>query len=357
MESRRKSPRGFTLIELLVVIAIIAVLIALLLPAVQAAREAARRAQCVNNMKQLGLAIANYESSNGSYPMGAMYYNENGAISDCSNRTYSMFAYLLPFMEATNIANSINFSHYAGGEPGQVATIPNQNRTAMISQINSLICPSDFQQTPYQLGTSANGYGQSSYAGNMGTKDIFRWYYGCSGNPISGPGNGPFMQDYAFKIADILDGTSNTIFMGETDRFKNDPDQVFQSWSRQAWFSSNAGSLPQAGGQTTTRLNALANCVPNINAAFNIPDIPPDTTYYFDWDLNPTTPHYLNGQFGFRSQHPGGANFLFGDGSVKFIKQTIQNLGPTLPNGTASLGTYRKLATRAGGEIVSADSY
>jgi prepilin-type N-terminal cleavage/methylation domain-containing protein/prepilin-type processing-associated H-X9-DG protein len=338
MESRRKSPRGFTLIELLVVIAIIAVLIALLLPAVQAAREAARRGQCINNMKQLGLAIANYESANGSYPMGAMYYLET-SLSDCNNRTFSMFASMLPYMEATNIFNNINYSSTASGLI---------NRTAMITQINSLICPSDFQQTPYSLAQSSNGYGQCSYAGNMGTKDIFRWYYGCPNTPVTGPGNGPFVMDSAYRISDISDGTSSTIFVGETDRFKNDPDQVFQSWSRQAWFGSNNGA---------TRLNALANCVPNINASFAVPDIPPDTTYYFDWDYNATVPHYLGGQFGFRSQHPGGANFLFGDGSVKFIKQTIQNLGPTLPNGTASLGTFRRLGTRSGSEIVSSDAF
>jgi prepilin-type N-terminal cleavage/methylation domain-containing protein/prepilin-type processing-associated H-X9-DG protein len=338
MESRRTSRRGFTLIELLVVIAIIAVLIALLLPAVQAAREAARRAQCVNNLKQLGLAIANYESSNGTYPMGALYYLETSA-SDCNNRTFSMFASLMPYVEKAQIYASINYSSTANGLT---------NRTAMVTQVASFICPSDLQQIPYTLAQSNNGYGQISYAGNMGSKDIFRWYYGCPNTPVTGPGNGPFQPDIALGIKDITDGTSNTISCGETDRFKNDPDQVFQSWSRQAWFGSANGA---------TRLNALANVVPQINATFAVPDIPPDTTYYFDWDYNPTVPHYLGGQFGFRSQHPGGANFLFLDGSVKFLKQTINMWGPVLANGTLSRGVYRSLGTISGGEVISADAF
>jgi prepilin-type N-terminal cleavage/methylation domain-containing protein/prepilin-type processing-associated H-X9-DG protein len=351
MESRRSSRRGFTLIELLVVIAIIAVLIALLLPAVQAAREAARRAQCVNNMKQLGLAIANYESTNGSYPMGAMYYLET-STSDCLNRSFSMFAPILPFVEKLAIYNAINFGDYAGGNPLFAAGsgIPNPNRTAMITQIASFICPSDFPQTPYSLAQSDNGYGQCSYAGNMGTKDIFRWYFGCPNTPVTGPGNGPFVPDSAYGIKDIVDGTSNTIFCGEMDRFKNDPDQVFQSWSRQAWFGSANGG---------DRLNALGNCVPQINAPFTLgtPQNAPDTTYFFDWDYNPTMPYWTLGQYGFRSQHPGGANFSFGDGSVKFLKQTINMYGPVLANGTLSLGVYRSLATRGGGEVVSADAF
>ena len=340
MENRRASRSGFTLIELLVVIAIIAVLIALLLPAVQAAREAARRAQCTNNLKQLGLSIANYESTNGSYPMGALYYAET-STSDCNNRTYSMFASLLPFVEKGTIYNAINYSFNASGLT---------NRTAMVTQVASFICPSDFPQTPFQIGRSNNGYGQSSYAGNMGTKDIFRWYYGCPNNPVTGPGNGPFVPDSAYKIQDVTDGTSNTIFVGETNRFKNDPDQIFQSWSRQAWFGSANGG---------DRLNALANAVPKINAPFTMgsPANSPDTTYYFDWDYNPTQAYYTLGQYGFRSQHPGGANFLFGDGSVHYLKESIQMYGPVMANGTLSLGVYRQLATRNGGEVISSDAY
>jgi prepilin-type N-terminal cleavage/methylation domain-containing protein/prepilin-type processing-associated H-X9-DG protein len=338
MESRRKSLRGFTLIELLVVIAIIAVLIALLLPAVQAAREAARRAQCVNNMKQLGLAIANYESSNGTYPQGSMYFREDGTQSaaDCgAPKQFSMFAAILPFVEKGTIYNALNYSQ---------VTNSLQNYTGLATQVGSYICPSDFKQTPFTFPN--NGYGQISYAGNSGSKDIFRWYFGCPAAPSYNNVNGPFVYDSAYRISDVSDGTSNTIFVGEQNRFKNDPDSVFQSWSRMAWFSSNNGA---------TRLNGLGNVVPTINAPFTVPDVSP-SPLAFDWDFDSSLPHYTMGQYGFRSQHPGGANFLFGDGSVKFLKQTIQNYGPVV-NGQLTRGVYRNLGTKDGGEVVSSDSF
>jgi prepilin-type N-terminal cleavage/methylation domain-containing protein/prepilin-type processing-associated H-X9-DG protein len=356
--------RGFTLIELLVVIAIIAVLIALLLPAVQAAREAARRAQCINNMKQLGLALFNYESANGCFPAGAMTYMEPNGADGCFNRTYSVFSPILPFMEKSAMYNAINFSLAAGGHSGPYGSSVDSgavNRTAMITQVTSFICPSDGQQTPYPLSISTNGYAQTSYAACSGNNDIFRWYNGCT--PGTGPTDGASTieitpdgvlgKDYFYKIADITDGTSNTIFMGEQSRFQNDTSTIFQSWSRMAWFGD--ASLPSG-----SRLTAMGICTPNINAAASAAGAPQtnaDSTYYDKFYLNASVPYQLLGEFGFRSRHPGGANFLFGDGSVKFLKQTIQNAGPPLPNGTLSLGVYRKLATRAGGEVVSSDAF
>ena len=339
--SAARPRRGFTLIELLVVIAIIAVLIALLLPAVQAAREAARRAQCTNNLKQIGLAIANYESSNGCYPMGQMNYRED-ASSDCASRLVPIWLGVFPFMEQGLIYNAFNFSYPAGG--GGLY----QNSTSMSIKVNSLLCPSDIPTNQLQ-SASGNYYPQASYAAVTGINDIFRWYYGCPNTPVSIPPTGVFGADVAYKIADVTDGTSNTLFVGETSRFRNDPDPVFQAWTRTAWFGSAGGS----------RLNGWATCVPSINAPFLIGDAPSDSTYYDQWYLNAAT-NAVNktfGQFGFRSWHPGGANFVFGDGSVHFLKTTIQNEGPVLANGQLSLGVYRKLATRSGNEVVSSDSY
>jgi len=343
MESSRTPRRGFTLIELLVVIAIIAVLIALLLPAVQAAREAARRAQCTNNLKQIGLGLANYESANGSYPIGSMW-------GGCSGYQHTMFTAILPFVEKGTTYNSVNYSFAAGGVSGFGPGTPSPNYTALVAQVSSYICPSDFLQTPYTVSQSPNGYAQSSYAGVSGIGDIFRWYYGCSGNPVWIPGEGAFYRDQATRISQVTDGLSNTSFVGETNRFKNDPDQVFQSWSREVWFGSGLGN----------RLNGLATCTPAPNAAAEVP--PPPSTgspYYNQWFLDPTTSqaNLGFGQFGFRSQHPGGVNFLFGDGSVHYIKQTIQVVGPVNAAGRLSLGVYRQLATIAGGEVVSADQY
>jgi prepilin-type N-terminal cleavage/methylation domain-containing protein len=144
----KRPTRGFTLIELLVVIAIIAVLIALLLPAVQAAREAARRSQCVNNLKQIGLGVANYESSNGSYPIGIQNYGNQDIATGCAGngqpRGHTMFTFILPYMEGTNIANSVNFNFpadssnnvaYFGIDPGSV------QMTAFSAKVASYLFP------------------------------------------------------------------------------------------------------------------------------------------------------------------------------------------------------------------------
>jgi len=326
--------RGFTLIELLVVIAIIAVLIALLLPAVQAAREAARRAQCVNNLKQIGLGLYNYESSTGTYPLGVYSYD-----ATCNNLGHSLFTFILPQVEQSAAYNAINFAFPAGGLT---------NSTALITRVNSYICPSDFRQIPYTMpnppGQSNNAYSQSSYAGSAGTLDIFRWYYGCTaGSGYAGAGveilaNGAFSKLSAFRISDITDGTSNTLFVGETSRFINDPDQVFNEWDRALWFSSAAAGV--------TRPQGLALTIPKINAPLLLTGDIPSSLGGLNpglWDNNPA--NFNMGQFGFRSNHPGGANFLMGDGSVRFLKATINPL------------TYMAVSTRNYGEVISADAY
>ena len=174
----RPKRQGFTLIELLVVIAIIAVLIALLLPAVQAAREAARRSQCSNNMKQIGLAIHNYESTHGCFPMGVYNYGGTNATCPVGSIGYTMFAFILGYMEQTADYNAINFSFPPGGHSYLGFDAGAINRTGMITRMSSYICPDDSDQTPYPVTTSTNGYSQSSYAGSAGTFDIWHWYCG-----------------------------------------------------------------------------------------------------------------------------------------------------------------------------------
>ena len=152
-----KSRRGFTLIELLVVIAIIAVLIALLLPAVQAAREAARRSQCVNNLKQIGLAVANYESTNGVLPpTGCGGYTEPGY------NDFSMKTRLLPYMEQSPIYNSLNQSYFAISK-----VIPAIQTTAIGTTIATFLCPSDANDPNYTVAGSKTGL--NSYGNNIGT--------------------------------------------------------------------------------------------------------------------------------------------------------------------------------------------
>jgi len=373
--SRTTSRRGFTLIELLVVIAIIAVLIALLLPAVQAAREAARRAQCTNNLKQIGLALANYESANGSYPPGAIQDATQPVNCSFMNFQFSLFALSLGYMEGNPIYNAINFSVPAGGTGGiwnsPVGAINAGaiNRTALISRVNSFVCPSEpSDQTPLPFSQTPNGYSQVSYAGSAGTFDIWHWYCGCPPTPPFGgscPGanytqiasDGVFFYNVAFKVSAITDGLSNTLFVGEFSRYRNDPDQQFNTWSRAAWFGSSYNS-------STSRPEGTGSVVPRINAPFqpndvtNFPAVATPTGDVDSWLFTSGSADYRQlGQFGFRSQHPGGANFLFGDGSVHFLKETIDMGSPAYNPPNISIGVYRKMATRSNGEIISSDAY
>jgi prepilin-type N-terminal cleavage/methylation domain-containing protein/prepilin-type processing-associated H-X9-DG protein len=363
--------RGFTLIELLVVMAIIAVLIALLLPAVQSAREAARRSSCVNNLKQITLAILNYESSNGSFPIGSIVSEDAYYSVTCKlpNFGYSLFALLLPNMEQTPIYNSINFFFPPGGSPFLGQDAGAINNTGMISRVNSYVCPTDFVQTPFPMSITTNGYSQTSYAGSAGTFDIWHWICGCppgiGGFSCQGStwiaGDGVFFNNVSIRLQHITDGTSNTMAVGETSKYENDLDTEFNSWSRALWFGSqNPGS---------TRSEGLASTVPALNSPF----------YFGDFSGGASGPKYTNslaptdeangwlwlqngfdcrrlGQFGFHSLHPGGANFSFCDGSVKFLKQSIDMGNPNFAP-PINIGVYRQLSTRKGGEVISSDTY
>jgi len=336
------SRRGFTLIELLVVIAIIGVLIALLLPAVQAAREAARRSQCVNNLKQIGLGLHNYHDIQGSFPMGWSVYSNFDTTCVLPTHNHTLFASILPQMEQSTVWNAVNFSFPAGSNSGGtfMGVIPGPvQATAYQTKINSYICPSDSRSTPTPVnpaGAAYNPYSQSSYAGNAGTWDIFRWWLGC---PTFIDPNGPFGQATVTKIADMRDGSSNTILVGETSRYKNDPDTAFNQWTRGARFGSSLGS-------GVTRFQGLAFSVAKLNAAPLVPDDPGTSNGFTSVYNDLYRPNViLSGQWGFRSQHPGGANMLFGDGSVKFLKETI------------NITTLNAIGTGIGGETVSADSF
>jgi len=342
----RTERRGFTLIELLVVIAIIAVLIALLLPAVQSAREAARRAQCINNLKQMGLALYNYESAQGCYPPGVIIHNKAtdqafGCAGNGAQRMHGFFTLILPYMEATAQANAINFNFPARHAPGVTyfGQLPGLvNLTALRTEVAAYLCPSDTKRTPGS-GTNIadqqqNGYSPGSYAISIGTLDTIRWWFGC---PNYIEADGAFSRDFHYRIADIVDGTSNTLFVGEASRYVND-EPFFNFWSAMAWFGSRAGN-------GTTRPQGFATTVPRPNANLAIPE-PPGTLSPTGWiDAWLQNPVYQNaGQFGFRSQHPGVVNFLFGDGTVRPIKNSINIL------------IYRQASTRNGREVISADA-
>jgi prepilin-type N-terminal cleavage/methylation domain-containing protein/prepilin-type processing-associated H-X9-DG protein len=367
----RGSRSAFTLIELLVVISIIAVLIALLLPAVQAARESGRRAQCLNNLKQIGLAILNYETAFRSFPPGAIYFNSGDKANSCqgvhAERNFGAFAMMLAQMDQANAFNAINFRLAAGGSGGMWGgiNVGAANATGLGVRIASYICPSDMPQVTNFTG--GNPYSQTSYTPSGGTWNIVAYLAGptCADQD---KGNGAFDDYTSYRPSEVRDGMSTTIFVGETSRFPKDPDPEMNQWSQTglyqvstAWDSSGTTTRPQGFAFEVAQINVpmMQGDAPggigfnNTGGMFNSGSagpnaLPPgtafpDTSDYKAWLKDPKYQQY--GQWGFRSLHSGGAHFLFGDGAVRFIKQSV------------NMTTYQALGTRAGREVVSSDSY
>jgi prepilin-type N-terminal cleavage/methylation domain-containing protein/prepilin-type processing-associated H-X9-DG protein len=338
----RRGRFGFTLIELLVVIAIIAVLIALLLPAVQSAREAARRAQCTNNMKQLGIALHNYHDVVGSFPTSFwrntkdnLAFNPNGPV-DNSNR-HSWFSMILPYVEQTNVYNAMNFQLAVGGPTyapdGSTQLLANSgpyNATAAMTPINLFMCPSDpaptfsqYARVDQGVGPNNNSGPKLSYAGNFGDNhndDATWWTF--PNLPFSRPnGYGEYNTETGImcrsggttSIRDVTDGTSNTFAAGES---------LFETNDWWTWPNPNGStcgtSCPICYMRVTQHAGDSGSAIDSRN-----------------WRVG----------FGFRSMHPGIVNFLMCDGSVKAVKCSINRI------------TYRALSTRNLGEVISADSY
>jgi prepilin-type N-terminal cleavage/methylation domain-containing protein/prepilin-type processing-associated H-X9-DG protein len=328
---------GFTLIELLVVIAIIAVLIALLLPAVQAAREAGRRIQCANNLKQIGLALHNYVDVNNALPVTTYTSLPSGYKSE-----FSVMARISPYLELGPMYSAINFS-LTWDDP--------TNTTASSMTIGTILCPSD---PDIAAGDTGKGFpeGRMSYGNVEGD-----WYVFWTMGPVNRSAFGPNISK---TLAQFTDGLSNTMVFSES--------QILHYQLRSC--GSAGGMTPTSFPDTTQSPALIMNIAPtctktgafgHVNWAngsvFNcgvttaltpntkVIALPGDPKPYdvVTTDENQGGPTYA--ALTADSYHPGGVNCLFGDGSVKFIKDSI--------NGQ----TWRALGTIAGGEVISTDSY
>jgi prepilin-type N-terminal cleavage/methylation domain-containing protein/prepilin-type processing-associated H-X9-DG protein len=365
-----RSRSAFTLIELLVVIAIIAVLIALLLPAVQAAREAARRAQCTNNLKQIGLALHNYHSAGNTFPMGSsLNFTPSYGFGGWAN--WSVHALMLPYLEQTPLYNAANFNLDAGLDD---ATSDAVNSTVYLTRVAGFLCPSD----PVAGVANIN-----SYRGSIGTTVV----QGVPSLQVSGLFSMSSLKNNygganpTIGLHQCIDGASNTIAFGEalvgeagrgnawpgngisvnaksTTNFSKDWDgqdvdqkpaaslaaalqQCNDFWKTKppgsGWGSGmkeRGGWFWAVGGRTFTLFNTV---------------LPPDISQY-PWNhcelsgcagCVPNEAQFVNAS----SMHPGGATFLFADGSVKFLKSSINR------------PVYWALGTRAKREVISADAY
>jgi prepilin-type N-terminal cleavage/methylation domain-containing protein/prepilin-type processing-associated H-X9-DG protein len=340
MRSTASRP-AFTLIELLVVIAIIAVLIALLLPAVQAAREAARRAQCTNNLKQIGLAPFNYESGNGSFPPGgeSTNFNLSPAASQFVDGGWSTLARVLPYMEAGTSFNALNFNLM------EYNPATGDNYTGSSQVIASFICPSSTRSPdggrdgidPNDPFSAANnGYGYNDYGPTVYT-DISPIGVGGAGSTPAVPFRGKttrangMLKQGSTRIAEVTDGTSNTIAIAEdagrdprylspyTEGYYNET-----ATARQSVWPNDPGPAGSYSWYRRYWRWAEPDSGYGVSATF-------DNKYQRDHESGAwraSTPYVAQGNNAgnndeIASFHPGGANILFGDGSVRFIKDSI----------------------------------
>jgi prepilin-type N-terminal cleavage/methylation domain-containing protein/prepilin-type processing-associated H-X9-DG protein len=349
--------RAFTLIELLVVIAIIGILIALLLPAVQKVREAANRMSCANNLKQLALAAQNYHDAYQTFPPGLYHFISPGAPYPNRKMSVSVFTFLLPYVEQDNLYRIWDMQKpflnvFVEGSPSQTSP---DTRSAKV--VKTYVCPSDkLSENPTYINPQPQGadqsegpagyYAQTSYAGNAGTFS----YYAASHNyiradgiffitgPVSYPGNPPGTPGLQnpVRIGQVTDGTSNTVLFGE--KYHRDPnfdalpttasckEYDIKGWGAWSWSGGHKGT----GHVLASSREPINYRVPDGASASDCPPSADSLVNVKDKKLN-----------AFGSGHPGGANFAMVDGSVTFIRESINKI------------TLDRLCVRDDGEVIT----
>lgn len=316
----RQRPRAFTLVELLVVIAVIGILIALLLPAVQAAREAARRTQCTNNLKQLGVGFHNYHDTHNAFPPAYVIQPGGGGVHgspDPATRDagpgWAWGALLLPFVEQGSLHDQFNYN---------LPCWDPSNASAAATELNLFLCPSATgTEGPMQVKDTAGDpmadFGRSCYVANAGQEEP--WLY--TTDNYQGIADGPLYRNSPTRFADVKDGLSSTVFLGEHHPVLSD----------KTWVGVIPGALvcpkPQFAFSACEPGAILVNAHSGPCSIVSPPVIHP-----------PNSPVCAPCQM--YAEHPGGCNVLLGDGSVRFVSEMVNQL------------TWAALSSIAKGEVV-----
>ena len=303
-----KPSRAFTLVELLVVITIIGILISLLLPAVQAAREAARRAQCANNLKQIGLALHLHHEAKGCFPAGHYWSKISSGTDDGAEATW--ITYLLPYLEQTNLYAAINWTQSFGQAPGQ-------NATVCKTPLSVFMCPSNEQVEPI-LGSA---YARGTYAANNGLGPMAETYY--SDLPMKRPG-GVFYLNSNMTASQVRDGLSNTAFVSEIRAVSGNDIRGILHYPEGPLYHYNY--TPNSSVPDEIRSGMCVNTT----------GAPCDDSQFSSWSPRALT-------MSARSSHSGGVNLSLGDGSIRFVGDSV------------ALATWQALGTPQGMEAISGD--
>ena len=315
--------QGFTLIELLVVIAIIAVLVSLLLPAVQQAREAARRAQCKNNLKQLGLALHNYHDAHNTFPASYLsdtrHANRDPSTYDGPNG-FAWGAMLLPQLDQGPLSMQLRTD---------LPCWDAVNAAGVSTKLGLFLCPTATQtdglaSVKNSSGTVLAQFGLSTYVANAGQDEP----WGYTAEDVSGVADGPLYRNSRVRTADVTDGLSNTVFLGEH----------VPVLSSKTWVGVVPGAEVCANDPTKFPITAcdLAATLVNVHSGPAVAEIDPGTGFAPVHPPNSPLSHVCQ----MYSQHTGGCNVLLGDGSVRFISQYVHQ------------PTWAGLCSRAKGEVI-----